>query len=265
MPTDSTTHDWPFALEQRGKVLSVTLDRQQAGNPLDLETMRGLRQVFASLTENRDVNVVVIGAAGAAFCSGYDLAEIAAMQTPAERRRHCLASNDLMIAIGESPKATIARVQGLARGPGLELVLACDLALASSAASFVADGIDAGLWEHSAQVPLSRRLGRAAAMELLLTGRTFDATDALRTGLVNRVVDAEALATTVDALADQIATKSPHAISLGKRSFARQAALELTGAYEFAADELQRDVQSEDARAGLAALLNRHAPDGCGG
>jgi enoyl-CoA hydratase/carnithine racemase len=158
------------------------------------------------------------------------------------------------------PQIVIAKVEGVATAAGCELVAACDLALASSAARFAVPGVNIGFWCHTPQVPLSRTVGRKAAMMMLATGKLFPAHHALGIGLVNEVHEPEALGAAVDALAAQIASKAGSVLRRGKAAFARQLGQPLTEAYAFAREQALENIVDPDAREGIAAFLEKREP-----
>lgn len=257
----ATDADHPELLQsEQDGVLTLRLNRAGADNCLSDALVAELHRAFDAVSGRDDIGAVVITATGESFCGGRDFAEYRRRADAAAERIACLASNDMMLALGACPKATIASIRGRVVGAGLEFLLHCDLALAATDATFACQGIDIGLWDHTAQVALSRLLSRKHAMELLLTGSAIAAADALRMGLVNRVVPAAELDAQTTALARAIAGKSSRTITLGKYSYDTQAYLEVAEAYEFVADQYQRDVASEDAREGIAAALAGRAP-----
>lgn len=165
-----------------------------------------------------------------------------------------------MQAIIVQPQIVVAKVEGVATAAGLELVAACDLALASSAARFGVPGVNIGFWCHTPQVPLSRTVGRKAAMMMLATGRLYQADHALSIGLINAIYPPEELDAAVDALAAQIAAKAGSVLRRGKASFNRQTGLPLPEAYAFARQQALDNIRDPDAREGIAAFLEKRAP-----
>ena len=247
----------PLLIDLEGGVLTLTLNEPSNNNRLSLAMISALQETFAALTENKQVCVVVLTAAGAAFCDGHDLAESASLPSASHQRAACLASNDLMVALADCPKITIASAQGSVCGAGLELIAGCDLALAADCATFTTTGLNTGLWDHTAQIALSRLTSHKFAMEMLITDKIADAADAVRMGLVNRVIKASELASEVNALAHSIASKSSYALGMGKYSYAHQAPMDRVDAYNFVAEQFHRDVQSEDGRNALATALEQ--------
>jgi enoyl-CoA hydratase/carnithine racemase len=165
-----------------------------------------------------------------------------------------------MMSIVRLPKPVIAEVHGTATAAGCQLVATCDLAVAAEDARFATPGVNIGLFCTTPMVALTRAVGPKAAMEMLLTGEAVSAAEALRIGLVNRVVPAAGLAAETAALAVQIAAKSALALAMGKDAFHRQAGLGLAEAYDLAADVMTRNMMARDAAEGIDAFLEKRPP-----
>ena len=166
----------------------------------------------------------------------------------------------MMMSITTLPQAVIARVHGIATAAGCQLVASCDLAVASTAATFATPGVNIGAFCSTPSVALGRAVARKHAMEMLLTGEPVGAERASEIGLVNRVVSPEALDAEVDTLARGIASKSSAAIASGKRVVYRQLELSLGDAYAMAGHAIASDFFSEDGREGVDAFLGKRAP-----
>ena len=154
----------------------------------------------------------------------------------------------------------IARVHGIATAAGCQLVATCDLAVAADTARFATPGVNIGLFCSTPMVALTRAIGRKAAMEMLLTGELVDAGEALRLGLVNRVVPDAELNTATTALAAGIAAKSRSTVAIGKHAFYRQAEMGLADAYAFTAAVMVRNMATADAGEGIDAFLAKRTP-----
>ena len=191
--------------ERRDSVLRLTLDRPERRNPLSEGMMAALQAALDAAAEDRDARVVVIAANGPAFSAGHDLRELTARRRDPDRGRAYFAEimarcSRLMQTVVRLPKPVIAEVQGVASAAGCQLVASADLAVASSAARFGTPGVNIGLFCSTPMVALSRNVARKHAMEMLLTGETIPAEQALAHGLVNRVVPPERLRDETDAL-----------------------------------------------------------------
>src|SRR5204863_10032174 len=165
----------------------VTLNRPERRNALSLELMQELLACLEELGRDREVRAVILAAAGKVFCSGHDLSEMTGRDINEYRRIFDVCSQ-LMQKIQAIPQPVIAEVHGIATAAGCQLVAACDLAIASEAASFATPGVKIGLFCTTPMVALSRSVGRKNALEMLLTGDPIAADEAARLGLINRAV-----------------------------------------------------------------------------
>ena len=248
----------PAALEDG--VLRLTLNRPAARNALSEELMAALAGALDRAGQDRACRIVVIAAAGPAFCAGHDLREMRSDTRRQTYERLFAQCSELMLKIVRLPKPVIAEVQGVATAAGCQLVATCDLAVAGEAARFAVPGINIGLFCSTPMVALSRAVGRKPAMEMLLTGELIDARAARALGLVNRVVAQSELRGAVDALARQIAAKSSFTVAIGKEAFYRQAELDLASAYAYAAEIMTRNMMARDAAEGIDAFLGKRPP-----
>jgi enoyl-CoA hydratase/carnithine racemase len=259
--TVQTPTEFPSVLRRdEAGVAWLTLNRPAARNALSAPLMASVQAELDAIADDPAVRVVVIGAAGPAFCAGHDLRELRA--NPGREFLSALFAqcSALMTRIVRLPKPVIARVHGIATAAGCQLVASCDLAVAAADARFATPGVNIGLFCSTPMVALSRNVGRKAAMEMLLTGDLIDAARAREIGLVNRVVPPDELDGAVAALAAQIAGKSALTLAIGKEAFYRQAELELDAAYAYAAEAMTRNMLARDAAEGIDAFLQRRAP-----
>jgi enoyl-CoA hydratase/carnithine racemase len=166
----------------------------------------------------------------------------------------------LMLAIQQMPQPVIARVHGLATAAGCQLVSMCDLAVASTDASFAVSGVNYGLFCSTPSVGLSRNVPRKQAMEMLLTGEFIDAHAAKERGLVNRVVSPELLDNEISLLAKSIITKPAVAIAMGKQLFYRQLEMGIAAAYQLAGENMACNMMDEAALEGVQAFIEKRPP-----
>ena len=247
-------------------VLRLTLNDPATRNSLSDDMMAALGQRLEAAADDRSVRVIVLAASGPVFSSGHNLKDITAHRADADKGAAYFASlfdrcAQLMLGIVRHPKPVIAEVSGLASAAGCQLVASCDLAIASDTARFCTPGVNIGLFCSTPMVALSRNLGAKHAMEMLLTGDIFDASDAVRMGLVNRVTQPEELQGTVSALAVRIAAKSMVTLRTGKQAFYRQQELPLAEAYAYAARVMTENLLQRDAEEGIAAFIAKRPPD----
>ncbi|MGH8666896.1 MAG: enoyl-CoA hydratase, partial [Burkholderiales bacterium] len=249
MTSSATVLDTPSPVltEVRNGIARVTLNRPQQFNALSTTVLDALEPALDRLAADRDVRVVVIAAAGKAFCPGHDLKEMASERNPEFVGALFAKCCRIMLGLTRMPQPVIARVHGIATAAGCQLVAACDLAVAAADARFAASGINYGLFCATPGVPLSRNIGRKQALEMLLTGEFIDAETALRWGLVNRVAPAAELDAAVDALARTLLAKPPVALAEGKRFFYRQLEQGMAQAYEEAAALITSQMLADEA------------------
>jgi enoyl-CoA hydratase/carnithine racemase len=240
-----------------GPVAILTLNRPQAMNALSGELIDALQAEFDRLSTDQAIRCVIIEATGRAFSTGHDLREVAS--SPSYNFHHDLLMrcSGMMLSINRLPQPVIAKVQALATAAGCQLVAACDLAVASTEASFATSGINNGLFCGTPSVTVGRNVGTKRALDMLFTGQAIDAEAALRDGLVSRVVPPEKLDEETLALAKQIADQPPQQIATGKAMFYHHMELDLPQAYHYATKFMAGALQSEDAKAGIDAFVNK--------
>lgn len=248
----------PVLMETDGPIGWLTLNRPEKRNALSIEVMKALQTHLAVLAEDENVRVVVIRGNGEAFCAGHDLTEMAGSQYDVHHFRGLFSlCAQMMLTLHKLPQPVIAQVQGIATAAGCQLVAACDLAIAETAAQFATPGINIGLFCTTPAVPLVRVIGRRRAMDMLLTGRLVPAEEAERFGLVNRVVAPDKLAAETRNWAMEIAQSSRYALTSGKRVFYNQVDLDEPAAYNYATDAMAVNCLAADAQEGITAFLEK--------
>src|ERR1043166_7639340 len=222
-----------LTIAREGAIAIVTLNRPQRRNALSLGLMRELIGCLQEIGGGREIRAVILAAGGKVFCSGHDLGEMTGRDIN-EYREIFDVCTELMTKIQSIPQPVIAEVQGIATAAGCQLVATCDLAIASSEASFATPGVKSGLFCSTPMVAVSRAVGRKRAMEMLLTGQPVDAATAAEWGLVNRVVPPPELAAETRKLACKIAEASGFTVGLGKQAYYAQIDLDQPKAYAYA-------------------------------
>jgi enoyl-CoA hydratase/carnithine racemase len=240
-----------------GPVAILTLNRPQAMNALSGELIDALQAEFDKLAGDPSIRVVIIEATGRAFSTGHDLREVASSQAYAFHHDLLTRCSAMMLSINRLPQPVIAKVQALATAAGCQLVAACDLAVAADTATFATSGINNGLFCGTPSVAVGRNVGAKRALDMLFTGQAIDAAAALRDGLVSRVVAPEHLDAETMALARRIADQPPQQIATGKAMFHHHMELDLPQAYAYATKFMAGALQSEDAKAGIDAFVNK--------
>ena len=247
-------------MDARG-VLTLTLNRPQAFNALSEAMLAALLTELQDIAADEQVRVVVLAAAGKAFCAGHDLKEMRAEPSLAYYQRLFGQCAKVMLAIQRLPVPVVARVQGIATAAGCQLVAMCDLAVAASNARFAVSGVNLGLFCSTPAVALSRNLGRKAAFEMLVTGEFISADEAWRKGLVNRVAAPDALDAAVEALVASIVAKPRTAVALGKQLFYRQLESGIDAAYVDAGQTMACNMMDDSALEGVQAFIEKRPPN----
>lgn len=247
-----------------GAIAFVTLNEPARRNALSARMLDALSSVLLEIESREDVRVVLLRAESSAFCAGHDLKEMTAHRADPDGGRAFYtrvmqACSTMMQQIVALPQPVIAIVDGMATAAGCQLVATCDLAVAGPDARFCTPGVDIGLFCSTPSVALSRNVARKHAMEMLLTGDVYNADDALRMGLVNRLAPGGADAAALE-IARKIAAKSPQAIRFGKKAFYAQLGAPLAQAYAQASAVMVENMLAADAREGIAAFLEKRAP-----
>jgi enoyl-CoA hydratase/carnithine racemase len=242
-------------------VATLTIDRPAVRNALSGAVIGQLLGHLDALDRDPAVRALVVtGAGDRIFCAGGDLSSMGdadgMLAAHDERARY----GQLLLKLSQVGKPSIARVNGHAMAGGLGLMMACDLAVAADDAQFGTPEVDRGLFPMMVVALLQRHLGRKRALELVLTGARFDAKTALDWGLLNRAVPRAALDATVTQLAQQLASKSPAILKLGRRAFFAAEDLAFGQALEHLASQLSLNLLAEDAAEGVTAYLEKRPP-----
>ncbi len=262
LPKEAAAMTEPCLLrDDRDGIATLTLNTPRRLNVLSDAMLAALGDAFAALAAERSVRVVILRAAGRAFCAGHDLKEMQAARTAADRGAGYFADlfarcAAVMQAIPALPQPVIAEVQGVAAAAGCQLAASCDLVMASEAARFGVNGVNIGLFCSTPMVALTRAVPRKAAFEMLVTGTFIDAQRASELGLVNRVVPADRLEAETRALAATIAAKLGPAVLIGKRAFHDQIGLPLADAYRLTGEAMVTNMLWRETEAGIAAFLD---------
>ncbi len=251
----------PVHRQRHGAVFEVTLDRPKA-NAIDAATSRALGRAFTEFRDDPALRVAIVTGSGERFFSaGWDLKAAAA----GDDTDYGVGGFAGLTELFDLEKPVIAAVNGLCVGGGFELVLACDLIVAAEGVEFMLPEATVGLIPDAGGVLcLPRRLPRAVAMEMMLTGGRLGAEDALRHGLVNCVVPREALMPTARGLAERIVAAAPLAVTAVKAVDAATAHLPVPEAYAAMRSgripAYDRVLASEDMQEGPRAFAEKRPP-----
>jgi 2-(1,2-epoxy-1,2-dihydrophenyl)acetyl-CoA isomerase len=245
---------------REGAVLTITLNRPDVLNAFNAAMHEALASALEEAADT-SVRAVVLTGAGRGFCVGQDLNEFRELQGAiGDRLRSGYHPN--VIAIRRLEKPVLAAVNGAAAGAGLSIACACDLRIASDAASFVPAFINIGLVPDSGGTSfIAHLLGYARAFEWMASGRRLTAAEAHAWGLVSEVVEADSLTTRVGALAAEWAAKPTRGVGMTKRLFSRALENTLEEQLELEAELQTAATETADFREGVDAFLEKRDPN----
>ena len=248
-------------IAREGAVAVVTINRPRSLNALDAATLLALGQAVSDLQEDAGVRAVIVtGAGDKAFAAGADIKELESL-SPTAARNHARLGQRVFDAIERMGKPVIAAVNGFALGGGCELAMSCTLRIAADTARFGQPEIDLGLIPgFGGTQRLTRLVGKGVALDWLLTCRQITAEDALRAGLVNRVVPVAELLPAATALATEFAQKAPLAVRYLLEAVHGGHDLSLQDALALEASLFGLAVASTDMREGTRAFLEKRKP-----
>jgi enoyl-CoA hydratase len=251
----------PIQVSNRDGVAVVVLDRQDALNALNQETLSELRDRLRELATDTDARVLVLtGAGDRAFAAGADIKEMTEMSV-LEGHAWGTLGHECGRLLESMPKPTIAAVNGFALGGGCELALACDIRYAAEQAKFGQPEINLAIipgWGGTQR--LARAVGPGLAKDLILTGRTIDAAEALRIGLVSAVYPAGELLERTLETAASLAAKSPVALSAAKDAANRALQGDLGAGLSYEAILFAALFATEDQKEGMRAFSEKREP-----
>lgn len=246
--------------EVNGVRATLTIDEPERRNPMSVETMSQLAEGTERAMADDAVRVLVVtGAGDKAFSAGGDLSS-GFVDDPVGLHRHRGVLADLFRTMRRGGKPTIGRINGHALAGGFGLAVACDIGVCVEDAKLGAPEINVGLWPMMISAILASAMPRKAALELMMTGRIISPQEALELGAISRVVPRDLLDSTVDEIVDLLASKSPVALSMGKRSFYAMS----DPGFDAALDRLQGGLTAisltEDSREGVLAFIEKREP-----
>src|SRR5262245_25520125 len=248
-------------LERDGAIAIVTINRPKVLNALNSQTVDELRRVMLELKRDEDVRAIVLTGAGEkSFVAGADINELA-VQTPAGGRDHALTGQHVFDVIENLGKPVIAAINGFALGGGCELAMACTLRIAADSAMLGQPEINLGLIPgYAGTQRLPRLVGKGRAMELILTGAPIAAEEAMRIGLVNRVVPAAELMAEARKLAAQLAAGAPIAMSYIISAVNKGMEMPFAEACQYEATLFGLVASTGDMAEGTKAFLEKRKP-----
>lgn len=248
-----------ITIAQQGRVAIVTLNRPDSLNALNAEVMAEVADCFAEIDRNKGIAVSVITGAGRAFAAGADIKEMQPQSFADMYVEDYFAGWDRFAACR---KPVIAAVNGFALGGGCELAMMCDLIIASDKAKFGQPEIKLGVTPGmGGSIRLTKAIGKAKAMDLVLTGRMIDGEEADRIGLVSRVVPHDDLMSVALSAAEEIASFSIPSLMAAKEMVSRSLELSTTEGVKFERRLFQGLFGTEDQKEGMLAFSEKRAPD----
>jgi 2-(1,2-epoxy-1,2-dihydrophenyl)acetyl-CoA isomerase len=248
-----------------GGVATVTLNRPDNLNSLNTALTEELQKVLAEAAGDPDVRCVVITGAGRGFCAGADLAQLEdaynAGEPPALGDMLRARYHPVIFPIVNMEKPVVASVNGVAAGAGASLALACDFRIASDKAKFFQAFVKVGLVPDSGSTYfLPRLVGIAKATELAMLGDIIDAQEALRIGMVTKVVPADDLVSETRAFAERLASGPTRAYALAKKALRFGAVMDLENSLEYEADLQNQVALTADHLEGVKAFMEKREP-----
>ncbi|HEX4205841.1 MAG TPA: enoyl-CoA hydratase-related protein [Ktedonobacteraceae bacterium] len=247
-----------ITLAYQDEYATITMNHPQRRNALSLKHMQELTDAFRRVGDSNALGVI-LAANGPAFCAGHDFADMVGQDIVAMRKLLKVCTT-LMNTIQEIPQPVLARVHAVATAAGCQLVATCDLAVASTEASFATPGGKGGWFCTTPMVAVSRNIGRKRALQMLLTGESIDAYTAAQWGLVNTVVSPEDLVPTTQHLLVSATRGSFLSKGVGKQAYYAQIDLPQEQAYNYALEVMASSSQIPDAQEGMNAFLEKRKP-----
>lgn len=247
-------------LEREGNLATITINRPKALNALNSETLRELNLVIETLENDNEIYcVIVTGAGEKAFVAGADIAEMKDLNST-EAEEFGLLGNNVFRRLENLNKPVIAAISGFALGGGCELAMACDIRIASEKARFAQPEAGLGITPgFGGTQRLPRLVGTGKAKELIYTCAMVKADEALRIGLVNKVVPLESLMEEAKKMAYSIIANGPIAVKLCKDAINKGTQVDIDSAIKVEAKDFGKCFDSEDQLEGMTAFLEKRA------
>ncbi len=243
-----------------GHICTLTLNRPEKRNALSARLVNELIFALETADEDPEVRVVVLTGAGGAFCAGADLSLMGGGAEEDDEIPHRGGFVELNLAMRDTHMPIIARVERYAMAGALALICGSTFVIAEDTAKFAAPEIDRGLFPMMVLASLFRTVSKRHGLDLVLTGRKVEATEAAQMGLINQAVPSADLDGVVQELAETLASKPPAAIKMGLEAYHKQSDLTLEDALPMLSEQLMAVLGTEDAQEGIMAFLSKREP-----
>ena len=240
----------------KNNILTITLNRPEKKNALNNVMMNELNYALAYAKQEREIRVVVIDAAGDIFCAGADLS-LAKEDSNVPKIE---GADDISFSLRRLHKPVICKIQGSVLAGALLLVTNATHAIAVDSAKFSAPEIHRGLWPFMVMAGLFRVMPKRAGLDFIMRGKPIDANKAERWGLINEYVATDELDEKVSELAKELASLAPRTMQFGLEAYEKQDALEFDEALPYLQKQIAKCFESEDAKEGIAAFLEKRKP-----
>jgi len=246
--------------ETDGKIGIVKINRPDVLNAVNVETILEIEKAVKEFNDNKDILVIIITGEGKSFVSGSDISRLAEMDS-LKAREYSQIGQRVLSYIENIEKPVIAAVNGYALGSGCELAMACDIRIASEKAKFGQPEVKLGLIPgHAGTQRLARYVGVGKAKELIFTGDLIDAQEAMRIGLVNKVVASDKIIEEAKNIAHKIIDVGPTAVRLAKTVINRGIDANLTTASSYEMEAFSILFSTDEAKEGMKAFLEKRKP-----
>lgn len=247
--------------EVKENIAYVTINRPKAMNALNMDVLSELYDAFTKIEADAEVKAVILTGEGKAFVAGADIAQMHQL-TALEGRQMMIMGHKVMNLIENIEKPVIAAVNGFALGGGCELAMACDIRIASEKAKFGQPEVGLGIIPgFGGTQRLARLVGKGMAKYLIMTAEIIPAAEAYRIGLVEKTAAPEELMETAEAVAKTIASKAPIAVATAKTAINNGYDMDMKSASKFEIETFTAAFGSEDKTEGMAAFLEKRAPE----
>ncbi|MGH4051971.1 MAG: short-chain-enoyl-CoA hydratase [Clostridium sp.] len=246
-----------IVLQKEDKVAVLTISRPKALNALNSETLKELNLAIDEVAKDDEIYALILTGEGKAFVAGADIAEMKELDVIAGRKFGKLG-NEVFRKLETLEKPVIAAINGFALGGGCELSMSCDIRIASAKAKFGQPEVGLGITPgFGGTQRLPRLVGLGNAKELIYTAKIINAEEALRIGLVNKVVEPENLMEEAKTLANTIAGQAPIAVSLCKAAINTGIQLDIDSALSYESEVFGECFSTDDQKSGMKAFIER--------